>query len=301
MSLVFAGTYFGQAALAVCAIPLSYRLGELDTRFDLSDAQAKAAIAKAVSIWEEGTGLTLFEETDGEADVDINFVFDERQQLSDEERAFAQRLADSKDANQTLSDMYDALVTEYEAAIAAYEARQTVYERNLRQYNATVERYNKDGGAPEEEFAKLEAESNRLASVASGLTNEASRLNEYVEEINTLSSRGNEVITNINNNVAIYNGRFATPREFTQGDYQAGVIHIYTFETMDELVAVLVHELGHALSIPHVENERSMMYYLMEQQTSTLTLSDEDKAAFYQECADGTFWGRVQAQWSKIW
>ena len=58
---------------------------------------------------------------------------------------------------------------------------------------------------------------------------------------------------------------------------------------------VVLHELGHAISIAHVENQESVMYYLLGGQTGELVPTPEDLAAFEQVCGEGrSVVGRVK-------
>ena len=43
-----------------CAVPLTWRIAYIDTRFELTDAQATAAVERAAASWERATGRTLF-------------------------------------------------------------------------------------------------------------------------------------------------------------------------------------------------------------------------------------------------
>ena len=46
----------------------------------------------------------------------------------------------------------------------------------------------------------------------------------------------------------------------------------------------MVHELGHALDIPHVEGSESMMYYLLGNQPVPAALSLTDTEALFATC-----------------
>lgn len=286
------GVFLYQTALAVCPVPLAYSIGELDPRFDLAEAEAISALASAEAIWEEDLAMELFV-YDPAAEFTVNFIFDERQALTEAEELFAEQLAQSQNASDAFSNMYDEMVVSYERAIGLYEAEVSVYQKEQAVYNTRVENFDEAGGAPLAAFASLKRERERLNRVAEKLSVTLDQLQEKEQEINQFTEQGNATIEKFNTRVEQYNQNFTHSREFTQGDYQRGIISIYTFSTRDELVAVLTHEFGHALSLDHVENEASMMYYLMEDQPDTLTLSSEDRAEFAAVCGDGSTWGRV--------
>ena len=140
--------------------------------------------------------------------------------------------------------------------------------------------YNEQGGAPEQAYRELEDRRRDLDRQRQELSGLFDKLEDLADRINAIGDKGNELIGEYNDLVADFNHTFAHGHEYTQGDYRAREINIYSFTNQEELVLVLAHELGHALSLPHVENERSIMYYLLEDQPIEARLSDEDKQAF---------------------
>lgn len=290
--LLFAGGYFYNFAQAVCAIPLKYRVGELDERFDLTLDEAKVAIAAATEVWEEATGKNLFT-YDENADFTINFAYDERQALVEEEVTFTNQLESAKDINDALTATYDSLVADYNALKATYENKVVAYEQHFKNYNQTVDSYNESGGAPPEVFDELEAEKAALEAERRELNSLSSQLNALVMEINSIGEKGNSLIEDYNEDVGDFNNRFGQSREFTQGDYRGDHINIYTFKDQWELETVLAHELGHALSLDHVEGEESIMHYLMGDQPLTPSLSSPDLMEFNRVCGEMSIWDKI--------
>ncbi len=266
VTILFAGGYFYQSASAICAIPLEYRIGVLDDRFDLSFDEARLAITDAEAAWEDATERNLFTYSET-ADFSINFIFDERQIFIDAEGAFLDRLDNAEELSETVQEKYNRLVAAYEAAVAAYETDVASYEKELSQYNATVASYNEEGGAPPEVFDELEAEKSTLDRKQRALNSQIESLNDQVAEINAMGNQGNQLIETYNRGVETFNDTFGSGREFTQGDYVGDAINIYTFKDAEELRLVLVHELGHALSIDHVESESATMHFLLGAQS----------------------------------
>ena len=263
--LLFAGGYFYREAQAICAVPLSYRIGVLDDRFNLSFEDARLAITDAEAAWEDATERNLFT-YDETADFSINFVFDERQVFADAEVAFLDRLDNAEDLSESVQAKYQQLVRSYEAAVDRYETDAAAYEQKLSTYNQTVARYNDEGGAPAAVFDELEAEKAALDREQASLNEQIESLNTQVAEINAIGSQGNQLIESYNRGVETFNDTFGDGREFTQGDYTGDAINIYTFKNGEELRLVLVHELGHALSIDHVEDEAAVMHFLLGKQ-----------------------------------
>lgn len=282
-TVLFAGGYFYYTALAICPVPLEYRIGVLDERFGISEEEAKLAAVAAESIWEDATGRNLFT-YDDKADFVINFVFDDRQALVDAEDNLKDRLDAAENANDTIAHTHADLVKEYEGLKQAYETRVSNYEVSLQTYNDKVQQYNDEGGAPPEEYDRLQTEKGELDREQVELNKVVRQLNNLVEEINQVGKEGNQLVETYNRGVDTYNQTFGEPREFTQGDYQGDKINIYTFANDNELELVLAHELGHALHLGHVAGEQSVMYYLIGDQPDQLELSSTDIEEFNRVC-----------------
>lgn len=291
--LILGGTYLFTSVQAGCNLPLAYRIGTIDPRFELSFDETRLALVDAEAVWENATGQNLFT-YDDTAEYTVNFVFDERQALTEAERDLRERLDASENANETIDERYAKLVAEYNELDIAYKKRVEAYERDLNAYNREVESYNNEGGAPPEVYEELEERKQALDREQRAVNKVANQLNALVSEINRLGEEGNRLIDMHNRQVETYNRTFGHEREFTQGDYQDKTINIYTFTDRAELELVLAHELGHAIALGHVENEASIMYYLMGDQPSELTPSAEDLAHFQMKCGDRDMATRVQ-------
>ncbi len=282
-AVIFGTGYWYQYVYSRCPAPLTYRIGTVDKEFGLSEGEVRMAVADAESLWEAASGKNLFT-YDPEGTIVINFTFDERQALTEEEHT----LRDVLDWKETLSgDLraeYEELLEEYESIRDTYEKRVARYENDLAVHNGKVAYWNNRGGAPSGEYDAMNNEQRRLAREHDALADLADTLNALVDEINELGEKSNAHIRDYNNTVRDYNDRFAREREFTQGDYYRNTITIYQFEDAGELRLVLAHELGHALSLDHVEDEQSVMYHLMEGQHETLSLTEADLRALTDAC-----------------
>lgn len=283
VAIVIGGGYWYHTANSKCPVPIAYAIGTLDERFDLSEEEARAIVSEAESIWEDKTGRNLFTYA-ADAEFTINFIFDDRQRTTLEEHRLREVLDRTENISSSLREEYEVLLNRYESLKQTYENRLRTYENRLATYNEEVERWNDQGGAPADVYERLSDTEESLQVESNELSSIARKLNELVDSINELGDKSNRTIRDYNNRVAEYNDRFHEEREFTQGDYQDGRINIYQFKDLDELRLVLVHELGHALSLGHVENPQSAMYYLMQDQPSDLTLSEEDLAEFRRMC-----------------
>lgn len=289
LAVVFSGTYWYQTSASMCRYPLEYRVGEVDERFSLTEDEVRLAVADAESVWEEATGKNLFT-YDPEGALVVNFVYDDRQALSVEEQDARARLESLEAESLAVSEQYQTLVAEHTRLRETYEAEVVAYETRLAAYNDEVESYNQTGGAPQAVYAELEKEQAELEAAAAVLSAQTEDLNDLTDQINQVGDRGNELVARYNERAEQYNDRFGTTREFTQGDYQGDAINIYTFADETELQLVLVHELGHALSVGHVDDPESIMYHLLGTQPDDITLTEADLQAFAEVCTESQWW-----------
>lgn len=283
LTLAVAGVFWFRATAALCPVPLEYRLGELDESFGISENEALNFIGVATDIWETEVERDLFV-YDEQAKFTINFVFDERQEFADSELEQRQALDEQRADNTELIAEIERLEAEYEALAASYDGQVESYEADLAAYNQRVNQYNDRGGAPSDVFAELEEERIALNQRAVALGRTADELNRLVVQINRLGEEGTQRVNAYNREVDSYNRQFGYEREFTQGDYQGDRINIYKFSSENELVTVLAHEFGHALSIEHVAATGSLMYYLMDDTDHVPTLSAADRLAYLEVC-----------------
>jgi len=276
-------------------LPIYYKVGTIDDRFNLTFEEARNEVSDAESVWEESTGRNLFT-YDEDSKLSINFVYDERQQTATEAETLKETLDAKENVNSALSETYAELVASHGQQQNIFEDKHAIYERKLSNYNDEVQRYNDDGGAPLEVFAELEARKKTLNKELSALNKMAESLNDLSDQINDIGERGNVLIQTYNDSVSRFNDEYVSNEEFTQGDYQGKSINVYAFNDLIELKLVLVHELGHAMSLDHVENEESVMYYLMGKQPDNLTLSPQDLTEFQDVCGDTGPYQRVKEQ-----
>lgn len=283
-SLGIGGYSWYTVVYSKCHVPLSYDIGTIDPRFSLSRAEARTALSDAESLWEDGTGKNLFTFAESGADVHVNFIYDARQETTNNERVLREVIDQKAEVGQSVRADYEKLLDAHAQLKATYVTKVKVYEAKLATYNAEVAKWNTKGGAPSDVYAQLSLTQGELAKENAELEKLAVGLNTIAQKINDMGEKGNSIIRDYNDDVTAYNQSFNEDREFTQGEYQDDHITIFQYDSSIELRLVLAHELGHALSLEHVDDPQSVMYYLMEGQLAKLELSTADIAEYKAVC-----------------
>lgn len=282
LTVLFAASNWYVNTASICPVPITYRVGNLDSRFPISAEEIKAVAEKAETVWEQASERDLFV-YDEESEFTINLIYDERQQRTVTEEEWRIRLDEMQKGHQALIDEIKELGVRYQSDVASYDNKREEYEAKLAAYNAKVESYNQGGGAPPEVYNDLQKEAESLSKMQKDMLALEKKLNQQIDVVNKLGEEGNAKIALYNAEVVEYNEVFGALETFTQGDYERERINIYKFSDVDELARVIIHEFGHALGVGHVEGEGSVMYYLMTEQSSP-ALSAEDISAFKAIC-----------------
>ncbi|OGG65610.1 hypothetical protein A2929_04285 [Candidatus Kaiserbacteria bacterium RIFCSPLOWO2_01_FULL_45_25] len=284
--LIVATTFWYVGTSAVCPVPISYRLGEVDERFPISIAEAHEVLAAAEAVWEDELQRDLFV-YDESSDFTVNFIYDERQQMASTEEEWRLELDKQEADSQRILSEVRQIAAEISADQEAFVVEKDRYETRLTAYNNQVAAYNEAGGAPKEEFAALQKEQAELAEELARLVAIEQDIRRRADEVNELGETGNQLIELYNKEVLQYNEIYGNIEQYTQGDYERERINVYKFSDTTELTKVIAHEFGHSLGVGHVEGESSLMYYLMAEQPDTISLSEEDIVAFLDECGHG--------------
>ena len=267
-----------------CSSPIKYSIGDVDLRFDISEDELLGIVDQAADVWENPIGKNLFK-YDPKSDFKINLVFDERQQQSIEYENLENKLDSLESSRDALKKEYEELHKKYQKRLDNYDNMVTEYKERIKEYNKEVNLWNKKGGAPKDIYDRLEEEKGELENLYDSIEKEKIAINKLAGKTNDLAKKEGKLVESYNDSVETYQSKYGQTNEFNKGIYDGQKIDIFQFKEFSDLRLTLVHEMGHALGIGHLENSKSIMYYLMgEQNMNNLVLSEEDLSAVKNVC-----------------
>jgi peptidoglycan hydrolase CwlO-like protein len=258
-----------------CNTPLPYKIATIDERFGLSQGEALRATQEAADLWSKADGRKLFTYSP-EAELTVNFVYDERQAL------------DTKinELNSTLRQRD----TNLQQQIAGYKAQVASFEKRLSDFNAKVDKYNKEGGAPPDIYNELIKEQKELDA-------QGEALNARARELNLATKDFNARVTQLNQEVTQFNSAISQKPEEGLYDGETNTITIFFVRDRNELVHTLAHEFGHAMGMDHVKDSEAIMYPLT---TRSVTITQDDFGQLAYVCRRQSIfihWAEMYNRW----
>ncbi len=269
-------------SVSPCVQPMGYKVGKFDPQFNLSREKFFQITRDAIAVWEEAAGTSLFTNDPVNGTLTLNLVYDERQATTVSLGYLALEIENTKQAAESTRLSYEKEKVSYINESEIFNKGAMEFQQRYSNYNEKVKAYNDKGGATKEEYDVMMLELDTLKKEAEAFEAKRLVLNKEMESINSKVKRYNELIEYVNGLIRKSNS--IGSRTFTEGRFVPSINTIDIFQYSDEtkLRRVLIHELGHALGIGHVENVQSIMYSF-NSGTST-SLSEEDKQALRESC-----------------
>jgi DNA repair exonuclease SbcCD ATPase subunit len=260
-----------------CATPKTFSIGTIDPRFNLSKDVLIQDAEEAGSVWKNDQGMVLMK-YDPNSKLTINMVYDQRQSLDTQINSLNSQVQQQKqNLNPEISD-YQKKVADYKQKSAAL--------------NTEIDYWNNKGGAPQDEYNKLNSEQKDLQTEETQLQQMASSLNQSTDQYNNQIQQLDQKVNNFNQALQY------KPEEglyIRNGNDEH--IEIYFDNSRQELIHTLAHEMGHALGLQHNSNPQSIMY---PQTTMAVTPSSDDLAALAQVCQKRSVFQTVATNVSEL-
>lgn len=277
------------------ALPIRWRIGEIDPRFGLSEAQVRNAVERAAALWEAVAEreLIVYDPSQG---IPVNLVYDQRQERRLERRRAKAELDALSARLKTAKERVRSADAETEEAYARLRQAEAALNAATRRHNQRVREWNFRGGAPPEVVQEIEADREKLERMAESIRNDKEAVRALEDRANRLTQAYNALVEEYNALVVEYNRRFGEGWQEEAGRYESmggnsgfESITVFVVEDEDHLAFILAHELGHALGIGHVEQDSSalMSPYAQHEEGEgyQLRLTESDVAALREALA----------------
>lgn len=244
-----------------CNTPITYKIGSIDSRFNLSTDEVIQATKEAAESWNSRSEKPIFA-YDPDGKVTINFIYDQRQKLSTQVNELQKQLTTNKSA--------------LDPQIKAYNQRSQAFDQKASALNQQIQYWNSQGGAPPDEYKKLTEEQKTLQIEADQLNNLARSLNQSARDYNSQIGELNQTEEQLNQTLI-------TKPEEGLWNGNDNTISIYFNNSRNELIHTLSHELGHARGMDHNSDPNSIMY---RSSTEVIYPSGSDLASLEEICKE---------------
>lgn len=270
-----------------CAEPLTYRFGDIDSRYNITEKQLANIMKEVEDLWETALNRNLLKyHPDGK--VAIRLIYSEEQRRTEDEQTFSKRI-------RMKQEQIDMQRREYQRLAENYKKREKDFKNTLSEYNQLADSYNETAekwngkDITDQQLSKLNEMERQIKELRPVMNQKQDKLESLRQQTNAKSEQLNSLVDEQNTLIDTYNDRFVGSMKFDQGQFVKDgnneSIRIFQFSDQSQLKTVLAHEAGHALGLQHVSNPKSIMYHMMgEQNIFNLALTDEDVAAIKRQC-----------------
>ncbi|MGX5915695.1 matrixin family metalloprotease [Aliidiomarina sp. Khilg15.8] len=226
-----------------CRSPLYLHLDTLSEEFNLSRLEASLALQEAADMWNEAVGDNMLRIQHGKG-IPVRFIYDHRQQMLEKFSAEDAALEAQSDELTDYRAEVSALIEELDEAAEALESPQS--RRDPEAHNKAVQRYN------ENVQVYLDKQQDFNAKVAEFNSRQERLRSARLEAQQGFSEQG------LDGQSGDYRGGWTTRNGRPVSPLNES-ISVYKFGSQQTLVAILAHEIGHAIGMGHVSGHSSIM------------------------------------------
>lgn len=271
-----------------CTEPLTYRIGEIDPRFDLSEEEVKNSLQEAADAWANVVNRPVAEYS-VQGEIVVNLVYDARQQLVNEEILLRKEMSSKEQQIRNYESVYKGLIDNFERRHDVYKQQEKRFNVLLKSFNKWIQEKNERGGLQEDEIPEFKKKKANIEYLKEQIVREKNELNQMDEKLRIKVNELNKLVDEKNGLIDDYNKKYSGKKNFVQGIYEERgsnkKIEVYKFLNAAELRLVLAHELGHALGIRHVPDPGAVMFDHTRNQSKTmLEFAEQDKEAILNIC-----------------
>ena len=269
-----------------CSSPITYSIGAIDPGYTITPEELAGALREAETAWEGPARKNLFEFTPSSGAVTVLFVYDNRQASLDKLKALGISADQTLESYKALKARYDELLARLDSNEARLKEILVRYKQREAAYNAEVGQLNRQRNASPAQARRARSSRAALATQFGGIKMIENAVNSDVDTLNALGTTLNQLIVQLNINVAQYNRTGSALGRHEEGLYRIlggrQTIEIYKYTDRAQLVSLLAHEMGHALGLDHVPGSESLMYPVNN--GGSLQLTDSDMAELNRVC-----------------
>ncbi len=275
---------------APCSTPITYSLGSIDPRFDITADTLSDDLKKAEAAWEEPSHRNLFEYAERGGDITVNLIYDIRQAAAGKLKTMGIRTDQGRASYDDIKARYNDLSALVDSEQAKNAARLAAYKRGDAAFKAGMQRWTHGGSAAQ--LRRLKAVNAALERELDDMSASEKTVKAHINTLNALATMLNQLIVQLNLNIAQYNRVGAALGSVEAGSYRAywGMqdINIYSYIDTVQLSGLLAHEMGHALGIDHLSDPEAVMYKIINK-GANLKATDTDISALDTICRSGFF------------
>jgi hypothetical protein len=283
----------GSGALAVsevlpllpCRQPIRYSIGEVDPRFGMSREKFAKAVEEAGGAWSQKAGKPLFLEV-SKGGMIMNAVYDYRQEARQKMETLGIKVDETKKSYDQLKAKHASLDALFAKRQQEYTSLKNRFEQKKAAYEAAAAEV-EQRGVTHDDVERLETMRTEINAMVHDLNTRSEQLQHILDELNAVITVLNNLGQKTNETINAYNDVGGTlDDEYDAAVYIRNVsgrkIDVFTFSDEPELKRLLMHEMGHALGLPHLQATGSVMYYLNQSKSPMLT--EADVGALSERC-----------------